>query len=151
MGFDFVTERLAFAQNNGTARWFSVSYVWFPGHANSYLGNNLVAKEDYRGKMAEKLPQLNDKFGFLKQQILSNDPSAAIVFVGDHGGWLTGRWNIGENEAPSNGSKDILDLDRRGILLAVYPSKFCSQELLKMGDSTLIMKLLADCATELAR
>ena len=59
---------------------------------------------------------------------------------------LTGRWNIGEKEAPADGTKATLELDRAGILLAVYPNTFCSQQLSQMKNSTLIMKLLADCA-----
>ena len=146
-GYEFVANRLEFSQRPDPARWFSVSYVFFPGHAGIYPGDDLAAKEKYRNLMAEKLPQLNDQFGFIQQQILSHDPEAAIVFIGDHGGWLTGRWEIGGRDAPTNGTKALLDLDRSGILLAVYPNTFCQRPLSEMKDSTLVLKILVDCST----
>lgn len=147
-GYEFVANRLAFALSADAPRWFSVSYVWFPGHSSFFPGDDLIAKEKYLRQMAEKLPQLNEQFRFIQKQILSNDPEAAIVFVGDHGGWATGSWTVGAANAPHNGTKELLNLDRSGVLLAVYPKSFCQQQLAKVPkEPALLLNQFVDCAS----
>jgi hypothetical protein len=147
-GYEFVANRLAFARSADAQRWFSVSYVWFPGHSDLFPGDDLIAKEKYVRKMAEKIPQLNDQFGFIQKKILANDPGAAIILIGDHGGWATGSWTVGASNAPHNGTKELLDLDRRGVLLAVYPRGFCHQQLAKVArEPALLLNQLLDCAS----
>ena len=89
-----------------------------------------------------------EQFRFIQKQIFSHDPGAAIIFVGDHGGWATGSWTVGAAKAPHNGTKELLNLDRRGVLLAVYPKGFCQQQLTKVAkEPALLLNQLVDCAS----
>ena len=147
-GYIFVSNRLAFAETADTPRWFSVSYVWFPGHSTMRNGYDLIAKEKYVRQMEGKLPQLSDQFRFIFNQILNHDPGAAIIFVGDHGGWGTGLWTPGDTNAPPGGTKELIHLDQRGTLLAVYPKGFCQQRLINVKkEPALLIKHLVDCAS----
>jgi hypothetical protein len=99
--------------------------------------------------MAGNLPLLSKQFQFILKKILNHDPGAAIVFVGDHGGWATGLWTPGAANAPPNGTKELIYLDQRGTLLAVYPRNFCQHRLIDVKkEPALLLKHLVDCASE---
>jgi len=148
-GYIFASNRLEFTQTAETPRWFSVSYVWFPGHSSMGDTYDLKAKDKYAQQMAGNLPLLSKQFQFILKKILNHDPGAAIVFVGDHGGWATGLWTPGAANAPPNGTKELIYLDQRGTLLAVYPRNFCQHRLIDVKkEPALLLKHLVDCASE---
>ncbi len=146
---EIVAENLDFAQSQDDPRWFSISYISFPGHSSLYFSDDAIAIESYRLGYIKKLPELKNQFQALFQLIRDKDPEAVIVFVGDHGGYLTGRWELFDKFVPKGANERLLDLDRRSVLLGVYPNSFCEEEIKGIkgkSEASLLMKMLVDCS-----
>lgn len=145
-GYEIIAKNLAFAEYQDASKWFSISYISFPGHSSMYFADDVKSIENYRIGYVEKLPELKNQFQAMFQVIKDRDPEAVIVFVGDHGGYLTGRWELFDKDAPEGGSERLFDLDRRSVLMGIYPSSFCEKEIKEIKETSLLMKRLADCA-----
>lgn len=141
-----VAKNLAFAASQEITKWFSVSYISFPGHSSMYFSDDAKSIESYRISYIKKLPELKNQFEAIFQLIRDKDPEAVVVFMGDHGGYLTGRWDLFDKNAPEGGSEKLFDLDRRSVLLGVYPGTFCKNEINQISDTSILMKILTDCA-----
>lgn len=145
LGYSYVEDRLRFSNSAQSDKWFSVSYILYPGHADYYAPNDYDSIEEYRRQYIMRLPALSRHLDSLHRKILTNDPEAVIIFVGDHGGYLTGRWTPAEGDNTYN--QQLFDLDRRSVLMAVYPSTFCKNDLEKnLRNSEKLMKTLISCA-----
>lgn len=148
-GFKFIAPRLAFSSAGDGRKWFSVSYVWFPGHSShAYTASDRESREPFRLQMIERTPQLVPQFTLLKNEILQHDPSAVIVFVGDHGGWLTGNSSPGDVDVTGRAvTVEMIAMDRRAVLMAVFPREFCRDQIRQMQNASLLLKELAECAS----
>ncbi len=123
-----------------------ISYISFPGHAPGYFHDDLNSIEGYRINYIDKMPDLKMQIQVIFQLIRGKDPDAVIIIVGDHGGYLTGRWKLFDKSAPEAGSERLFDLDRRSVLLGVYPGTFYKNDINIMSDMSMLMKKLIDCA-----
>ncbi len=146
----FVLSKLAYRKNMLGDHWFSISYINYPGHSpTNYHFSDMVARTRFIAEMNTKNPQLVDQVMAIKSHILAQNRDAVIVFLGDHGGWLT------RSAQPGDALQDnivldqnLIDLDRRGVLLAVYPRQFCAKRLRDRADTSLVLGDLAVCAAE---
>jgi len=144
----YILSNLAFADSG--KYWFSVSYINFPAHSPS---NHVFADSTSRARviseMNRKVARLGEYFSSIKDFIQKKDPNAIIVFVGDHGGWLTRSAQPGEKLREGLVlDRELIDLDRRGILLAVFPKEACNERLYDRSDTSLLFDDLVQCASD---
>ena len=94
--------------------WFTAMHIGKPGHSQN--SGKLLPNETelFQERLDAAIPFLKDDI----DAILSNDPSAIIIILGDHGPYLTGDGFLLANYA----GKDVTELmirDRFGTLIAI--------------------------------
>lgn len=146
--FDFYKKNVAIGPDLNK-KWFSIHHIWFPGHTiNPYNGNDYQDRESFRKYYNNAQAILLRIFEKITNHILAKDPKAVIVFFGDHGSYLLSGVKSGANlREYGTIETDILNLDARSVLLAVYPHNFCNKDLSTMENSEIMFGLLARCAS----
>ena len=81
----------------------------------------------------------------LVESIRSRDRDPVIVIFGDHGPWLTRGARPGDVFDGKPLTDATIDLDRRGILLGVYPRDFCVDAITRLPDSARLFSVMLDC------
>lgn len=131
-------------------KWFSIHHIWFPGHTvGKYDGKNPQEREAFIKYYISSQNGLMELFANLSSYILEKDENAVIVFFGDHGAYLLKGIPIGGRLSQNkNVTAEDIELDARGVLIAVYPQNFCKEPLEKMQQTELFFKNIAECASQ---
>jgi hypothetical protein len=146
--FERIRARFAKAASDD-ARWFSFAHLWFPGHtALDYRFDDAVAADRYRARYLEQLEQVAIYARQLVASIRERDPNAVIVIFGDHGPGLTRGASVGDRFDGKPLTADVIELDRRGILLGIHPRDFCIERIGRMADSAPLLRAVLECLGE---
>jgi hypothetical protein len=145
--FDFWSARVQFDRQRP---WFSIHHIWFPGHTlGAYDGRLATDRKRFRDYYVGAQAGLTTLVRRITERVRAADPDAAIVFFGDHGGYLLHGVQPGDDLSELGGpaTANIVLLDARGVLLTVMPAGFCRNELATMLTSANLFMVLADCAS----
>ncbi|WP_408598200.1 hypothetical protein [Limnohabitans sp.] len=108
-------------------KWVTINHIWFPGHTiGDYNGANYDDFNQFRNYYLDSQQQLKVVFSKIISHILLHDNNPVIIFMGDHGSYAL-RSNskfVFDGYEPSE-MPDLLSVDARSALLAVYPKDFC--------------------------
>ena len=136
---------------NSKSKWFSIHHIWYPGHSETnYNANNKEEFNSYKLKYISTKDSIFTIIVNIKKYILLNDPNAVIVFFGDHGSYLLrGAKESDTIEGFGKVTKEDLDLDQRGSLVAIYP-KFIGLKVLHSinGKNELLLHFLISISNE---
>jgi hypothetical protein len=117
--------------------WFSISHIWFPGHAFNYDPKNQEDFKRYTDYYVHSQEDLSVLFTSIHDYIISKDSNAIIVFFGDHGSWLLKGAKEGDFiQGFGKVTNSDLMLDLRSSLLAIYPESFGKSVINDLGDHT---------------
>ena len=145
--YKFYTENVRIEKN---IKWFSIHHIWFPGHTiGKYDGKIFADRDAFRRYYVSSQKDLTVLLEKITSYIKKNDENAVIVFFGDHGAYLLKHVTVGAqlNEFKNVTPEDI-NLDARGVLLAVYPKNFCKERLETMDQTKYFLKNIAECASQ---
>jgi len=143
--FERILERIRWvADRTSREKWFTFSHFYFPGHA-SHRYDDIAATRAYVREMQSTFPELGEYFRRLVAEIKARDPDPVIIIFGDHGGWTTLGAIPGDRAEGNVLSEELIQLDRRGALLAVYPSSFCADVIDHRADMSLLFSDVIDC------
>ena len=125
-------------------KWFSISYIWYPGHSiGDFDGSDKIKRENYISYYKESQEQIKKIFHDITLGIKSRDNNPIIVFMGDHGAYaLRSSKKLDEN------LESLKQLDARSVLWAVYPDDFCQKEISKTADTSKLLITIAECAVK---
>ena len=144
--FERILQRYAAAAASGET-WFSFAHLWFPGHtALDYRFDDAEAAQRYRSRYLQQLDTVSRYTRRLVQAIRERDPRAVIVILGDHGAGLTRGGRVGSTFDGALLDNDVIELDRRGVLLGVYPRDFCAERIARLPDTAALFAVILDCA-----
>jgi hypothetical protein len=131
-------------------KWLSIFHIWFPGHSS----NNFNARKEnefniYKNYYLNSQKKLSKDFEKITNYILSNDPDAVIVFVGDHGSFLLRGLEPGDS-LKSIGQLIDLDfkLDNTDVLLAIYPKEIGEKVMSKKRKPALLFRSIIEASNE---
>lgn len=125
-------------------KWFSFAHFYFPAHAGFHYSESALHRS-FMDEMRGKLPELAGYLWKIIAEIKSADPDPVIIIFGDHGGWMTRGANAGDTMGERVLTPDLLELDRRGALLAVYPKTFCAEAMGDRPDTSILFTDVLDC------
>jgi hypothetical protein len=129
---------------NDNEKWFSISYIWHPGHSiGDYDGADLTKRENYISYYKKSQEDIKKIFNDITLGIKSRDKNPIIVFMGDHGAYaLRSSKKLDEN------LESLKQLDARSVLWAVYPEEFCQKEISKTVDTSKLLITIAECSVK---
>lgn len=143
-----LSEKINFYKNNAIIKsddkWFSINHIWFPGHTfGTYDGSNKKDFDEFKNYYLDSQYPLRNALADLTSFIKKNDPDPVIVFMGDHGSFaLRSKNKFTFNNYSIEEMNDLIYLDARSSLLAVFPKDFCSDKIDVLDTSKLFINFL---------
>lgn len=141
-------DRLSHIHNGDSGPWFTFSYFYLPGHFPISL--DWRAGVSYEQTFRERVQRANDHMRLVVGRILEVDKGAVIIIMGDHGSWrYRDVWVSHDDPNKSfaiNGvSAESVALDLFGIMVAVYSSGRCDDELYETITPVNMMRAVFAC------
>lgn len=130
-------------------KWVSIHHIWYPGHTlGQYDGANSSDFNDFKRYYMAAQAELKNLFFEIYTHIIRIDPDPVIIFFGDHGSFaLRSKKDFLLPGYDKNAMQDVLFMDARSALLAVYPQDFCSGRINPDKTSNLFL-LFQECLQE---
>jgi len=130
--------------------WFTWTHIKFPEHSSgSYQYPNPAYVEKFKRKTREMMPIIADNVTKTAGYIISKDPNAVVIVMGDHGTHLfrvdedTIRQQLYSGTSPLP-LETILE-DQHGVTLAVYPADFCANRLAERVSTRFLIENIVAC------
>jgi hypothetical protein len=129
---------------NSEEKWFSISYIWHPGHTTgNYDGADPIKRADYIKYYNNSHGDIQRIFEKIFTGIKSKDENPIIVFMGDHGAYA-----LRSSKKLDPNLESLKQLDARSVLWAVYPEDFCQNEISKTVDTSKLLIQIAECSVK---
>ncbi len=141
-----------FRQNIETKQpWLNFIYLGFPGHvSHTYRGNSERIKETYRQAFVAQSKTAAHYMQEVMQTIRNSDPTAIVLFFGDHGtGIIKGVRS--EETSITEEEKYPYMIDVHGVSAAIYPPDACASHMVfptKYITTAMLARALIVCLAD---
>ena len=125
-------------------------HIKYPFHTHGYMRYpDPPYTEKFRGWVREAMPKIAQNMKDTALYIVSRDPGAVVIIIGDHGAHLfRGPQKAIRAQAFSENPlvplENILE-DQHGINFAVYPADFCVNRMSKSVSTQFLIENLISC------
>ena len=136
---------------NTKESWLNFLYISWPGHITpDYRGNNEKQKEYFRKRFSRNSKITTLFMANLMQTIRDNDPTAIVLFFGDHGTGVV-KGVLSEETSITEEEKYPYIVDIHGASAAIYPPDACASHMVfptKYITTAMLARALIVCLAD---